>query len=86
LRELVREFVVIAEQRRDRHDRDITIAYSVAGLSRQKRLPDLQRLLARRRVGRQTAREQSLVLAQLSEQFGIPLRVRRVPGSQPHGV
>jgi len=81
----VREFVIVAEQRRDAYDRDVTIAYHVALLSRQRRLPDLQRLLARRRVGRHTAREHALVLAELSEQYGIPLRVRRVPGSRPHG-
>jgi hypothetical protein len=81
----VRELVVLAERRRDAHDRDITIAYHVALLSRQKRLPDLKRLQARRRAGRQTPREQRLVLAELSEQFGIPVRVRRVPGSQPDG-
>lgn len=76
---------MLAERRRDAHDRDITIAYHVALLSRQKRLPDLKRLQARRRTGRQTAREQRLVLAELSEQFGIPVRVRRVPGSRPDG-
>ena len=84
LRGLVREFVVIMEQRRDAHDRDIALARNIALLSRQRRVPDLPRLLARRHAGRQTPREQRMVLAELSEQIGTPLRVRRVPGSR-HG-
>jgi len=86
LRELFREAVVRAEQERAAYDRDITLAHNVALLSRQRRLPDLSRLKARRRAGRQTPREQRLVLAELSEQFGLPVRVRRVPGgSRLHG-
>jgi len=81
----VREFVIVAETRRDAHDRDMQLAWHVAALSRQPRLPPLRRLLARRHAARQTRAEVRTVLGELSQQYGIPLRVRRVPGSRPHG-
>jgi uncharacterized protein YceH (UPF0502 family) len=81
----VRELVVLGERERDAYDRDMKLARMTALLMRQRRIPDEARLLARRIRGRQTVREQRMVLAELSEQFGIPVRVRRVPGSRPNG-
>jgi hypothetical protein len=81
----VREFVIIADTRRDAHDRDMQLAWHVAALSRQPRLPPLRRLLARRHVAGQTRGEVRTALSALSQQYGIPLRVRRVPGSRPYG-
>lgn len=74
---LVREFVVADVRRKDRHDRDMRIAWHMAAFSRQKRLPPFKNVLARRRR-EQSVSEQQGVLEQLSEQYRIPLkRVRR---------
>jgi hypothetical protein len=63
------------QARRDEHDRDISLAWHVAALERQKKLPALKTLLAkggRERV--QTVAEQRDMLHMLSAQYGIPLR------------
>jgi hypothetical protein len=79
MRTLVREFVVADTRRLDEHDRDMRLAWHIAALQRQKKLPDEKKLRARRVRGRQTLREQFMVVKTLSEQYGIPVRrvVRR---------
>jgi hypothetical protein len=74
VKELVREFVVAAARARAAHDRDLRLAWSLAALSRTKRLPKLEQLLARRNPQGQTPREMAGVLEQLSAQYGMPLR------------
>ena len=55
------------------HERDVALAWRVAALSRQEKLPKLETLLSQRSP-RQTAREQRGQLQVLSEMYGIPLR------------
>lgn len=46
------------------HDRDVALAWEIAALSRQERLPPLKTLLSRKPVPRQTAAEmKSLLMA-----------------------
>jgi hypothetical protein len=71
---LFREFVVGQQARRDQHDRDISLAWHMAALERQKKLPALKSLLGRGGDRRQTVAEQRNVLHMLSEQYNIPLR------------
>jgi hypothetical protein len=77
IRELFREFVAAKQRREDQHDRDVTLAWRMAALERQKTLPKLETLLSKR-GSKQTAAEQRGVLHVLSAQYGIPIRTRRL--------
>jgi hypothetical protein len=74
---LFREFVVGLEARRDQHDRDMSIAWHVAALSRQKKLPELKRLLTKRKERPPSLEQQRGVLHVLSAQYGLPLVTRK---------
>lgn len=73
---MFREFVVAQQRQEDDRDRDTVVAYSIAALSRAKKLPDLRVLLARNKRRKQTVSEQKSMLHILSAQYGIPLRRR----------
>lgn len=61
------------------------LAWHMAALQRQERLPELKTLCIVR-PRRQTPDEQRLVLETLSARFGIPLqRVRLIPRDVAHG-
>jgi hypothetical protein len=72
----MREFEAATVRRRDEADRDITIAWYVAMLSRQEKVPSLQSLLAtsEKQPKVQTRDEQRRMLKHLSEYYRIPLR------------
>lgn len=77
MRTLVREMVVARTAQCDAHDQRMTQAYQTARLHRVQKMPNIETLYAKRRR-RQTPEEQLDVLHQLSAQYGIPLRQRRV--------
>lgn len=69
---------MVAQQRQeDERDRDTSLAWLIASLSRAKKVPDLRVLLARGKRRKQTVGEQKTMLHMLSEQYGIPLRRQR---------
>jgi hypothetical protein len=72
----MREFEAATIRRSDESDRDITIAWYVAMLSRQEKVPSLQSLLkpAMRLAQGQTLAEQRAMVRHLSEYYRIPLR------------
>jgi hypothetical protein len=72
----MREFEAATVRRSDEADRDITIAWYVAMLSRQEKVPSLQSLLkpAAPMTQAQTREEQRRMLKHLSEYYRIPLR------------
>ena len=75
LRELWNEFRAARERNLIQNKRDLTLAWHIAALSRQKRLPELTDLLnsgSRRKI--QTPAEQRAWLHMLSEYIGVPLR------------
>lgn len=73
MRELMQEFAIETETRREAQDRDLVLAWHMAAMSRMKTIPALQTLLARR-DRRQSSQQQRGALQMLSEQYGIPLR------------
>jgi hypothetical protein len=73
-RELARECDVATERRLDVANRDIAIAWTVAALSRQERLPPLRTLLVEAKTRTQTAGAHAKQLAQLSEHLGVAFR------------
>jgi hypothetical protein len=54
----------------------MSIAWHVAALGRQKKLPDLKRLLTKRKERPPSIEQQKAVLHVLSAQYGIPLKTR----------
>jgi hypothetical protein len=74
----MREFEAATVRRRDEAVRDITIAWYVAMLSRQEKVPSLQSLLSdkptKAKSQGQTRDEQRRMLKHLSEYYRIPLR------------
>lgn len=66
--------VVAKKRREDQADRDTSLAWRVAALMRQKKLPALQSLLISAKKRKQTAGEMAAVLHTLSGQFGGPVR------------
>jgi hypothetical protein len=79
MRELYRELVVAKRRTEDEHDERMTLAWTIAGLSRQKKLPNLKTLLAKRKPRPQTAGEMRTILHMLAGQYGGRLRKARVP-------
>lgn len=60
---------------RNEFNRDVSIAWHMAALQRQKKLPALKTLLRQGERGeQQTASQHRAALAVLSEQYGLPLR------------
>jgi len=77
LRELFREFVIAMRRREDQHDRDMTHAHTLAGLTRgTKGLPKLQSLLSKRRrlSGRQSPEQQAAMWQVAAARFGGTFR------------
>lgn len=70
----MREFVVAKRKRDDDTDRDVRLAWSIAALQRQKKLPSLQSLLNSSRKRLQTVDEQRAMLEILSGKYGGALR------------
>jgi len=71
---LFREFALIKEIEEDRHDERMVLAWMIAGLSRQTKLPRIETLLSKRHTGPQTVGQLKGMLQQLSARYGIPLR------------
>lgn len=63
------------QARNEAHDRDVTLAWTMAALERQKRLPALKTLLAKRDE-RQNVKQMRTTLQLLSEAYRIPLRTK----------
>jgi len=78
-RELIQEFVVAKRKAWDQHDSDMTNAWTVAALIRQEKLPELERLLTRPMIRKQTRLEQQAAMRQMANLLGKPLkRVRLI--------
>ena len=73
-RELYREFEIGMRRRRDEMERDITLAWRIAMLQRQERIPELRTLLPRQK---QSPAALVTALQVISEQYGIPIRRTR---------
>lgn len=82
IRELYREFVVAKRLSDERHDRDVTLAYNIAALTRgTKGLPKLDTLLSKRtRRERQSAVEQVAMWQVIAARFGGEFRPRQTTG------
>lgn len=82
VRELYREFVVAKRLREDRHDRDVTLAYNIASLTRgTKGLPPLEKLLSKRtRREQQSAVEQVAMWQVIATRFGGKFRPKQPTG------
>lgn len=71
MRELWQEFALAKERRAHEHDRDVTLAWSIAALTRgTKGLPKLSSLLMQKPGHRQTAREQVAMWQFIAARFG----------------
>ena len=78
-RELFRDVALSVETRRDQHNRDMTLAWQTANLSRAKKLPGLDRFLVKPpSAGAQSVSEMRTMLQRLSARYGG--RVRSVHG------
>jgi hypothetical protein len=78
LRELWLERGAARERRQQEHDRDLTLAWTVANLVWAKQMPTLDQLLHRRQeLQPQSREEQLLVMQVLSNRLGIPLEKRQ---------
>jgi hypothetical protein len=86
LRELVREFVVHRRRQMDRHDDEMSIAWTTAALMRQDKLPKLEKLLIRnQRLRQQTPHEQRAVFNQLAASMGKRIKKVRLVRVEPNG-
>lgn len=78
IRELFREFVFAKRSYEEDYNRDVRLAWHVAALMRQEKLPRLESLLIRRPQKPSTRKEylaaQRSMLKALSDRYGIPLR------------
>lgn len=80
MRELYSEFVVWQQRQRDEHNHRMSLAWHIAAMTRgTKGLPKLERLLAKEHKP-QSREAHRLALTQLSQQYRIPLRVRKENG------
>jgi hypothetical protein len=80
IRELFREFVIAKQLREDERHRDITLAWTTAALGRQKKLPELKTLLAKREVnqhGQQNVKQLGTSLKLIAEAYGLKLRKKK---------
>jgi hypothetical protein len=76
MRMLFRELAIQKHRADDDHDKRMTLAWTTAALKRTTRLPTLKSLLTPQHV-RQTVQEKRIMLENLSEMTGIPLRKRK---------
>lgn len=67
---MIREFVVAKKRREDQADRDVALAWRIAALQRQKKLPSLSSLLISTKKRVQSVDEQRAMLEMLSKQYG----------------
>lgn len=74
MRELWNELAAARERLALDSKRDLAMAWHVAALSRQPKLPALADLLKHTQSRRQTVGQQRVMLQMLSERLGIPLR------------
>lgn len=75
LREVFRECVIAKQRRQDEQDRDLSLAWHTALLTRQEKLPPLKQLLTQRAAHRpQTIAQQRTMLQALSEAYHLPIR------------
>lgn len=73
--------MVVAQQRMERERvRDLTLAWTIEAMHRQKTLPSLRSLLDKSQIATevQTLEQQRTALYMLSLQYGIPLRKTRL--------
>jgi hypothetical protein len=70
------EFEAARERQRLQVRRDLSLAWHIEAMQRQKKLPSLITLLSEREPG-QTVGQQKAMLTMLSEQYGFPLRTRK---------
>jgi len=77
MRVLVREFVIAKRRTADAHDRDVTLVWLGEALRRQKKLPDVKKLLAARELKKQTSGQLRTMLHQLAEHYGLKVRTRK---------
>lgn len=82
---MFRELVVYREQAQDQHDRDASLAWLIEMLHRQKKLPALKTLLARREAAPQSTGQMRTMLHVLSAQYGLPLRKGKRSHRKGHG-
>jgi hypothetical protein len=66
--------VALRQQRDDAHDRDMVLAWTIAALGRQTKLPKVETLFVTHISRPPTVAGQRAQLALLSERYGIPLR------------
>lgn len=75
-RQLFRRLVLWAETKRSEHNRDMTLAWQIANLTNAKKLPALDRLLAKPPQERvQSMSEMKAMLHTLSQRYGGKVRV-----------
>lgn len=80
-RELFREIVLWVEAKRDQHNRDMTLAWQTANLSKPKKLPPIHKYLLRAPdENTQSFDEQKAMLAKLSKNFGGKVQTVRLYG------
>jgi hypothetical protein len=84
MRTVIREFVAARRRHGDESDRDMRLAWHVVMLDRQRRVPDLARLMTRRPRGQSLVQQQA-ALAELSAQYGRPIRRRTWRTMEAHG-
>ena len=73
MRVLIREFVIAKRKADDRHDREVTLVWLGQALRRQKKLPDLKTLLAKREV-KQNHKQMRTMVHQIAEHYGLKVR------------
>lgn len=82
----MREFVVVRERLLNEKERDLTMAWHMAALSRAKTMPTLPTLIDKLRDGMitrpQTPQQQASVLQQMAEGYGLKMSRR---GKKRHG-
>jgi hypothetical protein len=84
LRELIREFVVHRRRQMERHDDEMSIAWTTAALMRQEKLPKLEKLLIRKQQMRQqTPAEQRAAMQTLAASMGTTLKKVRLVRMEP---
>lgn len=74
--ELRREFEADRLRQEREHHRDVTIAWMVAGLSRQDRLPKLESLLRPNSPQGRTREDMVRAMKAFSERYSIPLKTK----------
>lgn len=73
---IYRELVLSRERMMDEHDNAMTLAWTIVVLDRQKKVPELKTLFAKRtqQQGRQSVGEMRSMLYALSAKYGLEVR------------